>query len=99
MKHMTEEELIAFREGVVEPRAAISDHLAACQECRAELERIEAVLTALDSLPVPDPGADYGRRVWQQTITAGASGSRLLQGCRRNREHGGRRGSSRAGSL
>jgi hypothetical protein len=66
MKHMTEEELIAFREGVVEQRAAISEHLAACQECRVELERIEAVLAALDSLPVPDPGADYGRRVWQQ---------------------------------
>jgi hypothetical protein len=66
MKHMTEEELIAYREGVVEQRAAISEHLAVCEECRAELERIEAVLAALDTLPVPDPGADYGRRVWQQ---------------------------------
>ena len=66
MKHMTEEELIAYREGVVEQQAAISEHLAACEECRAELERIEAVLAALDTLPVPDPGADYGRRVWQQ---------------------------------
>jgi hypothetical protein len=66
MKHMTEQELIAYREGVVEQRAAISTHLAACHECRVELERIEAVLAALDTLPVPDPGADYGRRVWQQ---------------------------------
>jgi len=66
MKHMTEEELIAYREGVASERAAISEHLAACQECRAEMERIEAVLAALDTLPVPDPGADYGRRVWQQ---------------------------------
>jgi anti-sigma factor RsiW len=66
MKHMTEQELIAYREGVADQRAAISRHLAACEECRAELERIEAVLAALDSLPVPDPGADYGRRVWQQ---------------------------------
>jgi hypothetical protein len=66
MKHMTEQELIAYREGVVEQRAAISTHLAACHECREELERIEAVLAALDTLPVPDPGADYGRHVWQQ---------------------------------
>jgi hypothetical protein len=66
MKHMAEEELIAYREGDVEQQAAISEHLAACEECRAELERIEAVLAALDTLPVPDPGADYGRRVWQQ---------------------------------
>ena len=66
MKHMTEEELIAYREGVAEQRGVIADHLAACEECRGELERIEAVLAALDSLPVPDPGADYGRQVWQQ---------------------------------
>src|SRR6266478_2690773 len=66
MKHLKEEELIAYREGVAERRTAISEHLAACEECRGELERIEAVLAALDTLPVPDPGADYGRHVWQQ---------------------------------
>ena len=66
MKHMTEEELIAYREGVAGQRAVISEHLAACAECRAELERIEAVLAALDTLPVPDPGADYGRQVWRE---------------------------------
>jgi hypothetical protein len=66
MKHMTEEELIAYREGVAEQRAVISEHLTACEECRGQLERIEAVLAALDTLPVPDPGADYGRRVWKE---------------------------------
>jgi hypothetical protein len=66
MKHMREEELIAYREGIAEQRLAISEHLAACQECRAELERIAAVLAALDTLPVPDPGADYGRQVWKE---------------------------------
>jgi anti-sigma factor RsiW len=66
MKHLTEKELIAYREGIAEQRAAISEHLAGCEECRGELERIEAVLAALDTLPVPDPGGDYGRQVWQQ---------------------------------
>jgi hypothetical protein len=66
MKHMTEEELIAYREGEASQRAEIAGHLADCNECRAEMERIDAVLAALDTLPVPDPGADYGRRVWQQ---------------------------------
>lgn len=66
MKHMTEEELIAYKEGVAAQRAVIAQHLAACEECRAELERIEAVLAALDTLPVLNPGADYGRHVWQQ---------------------------------
>src|SRR6266571_5674525 len=66
MKHVTEEKLIAYREGLTSQRGVISQHLAACEQCRAELQRIEAVLAALDTLPVPDPGADYGRRVWQQ---------------------------------
>jgi hypothetical protein len=66
MKHLKEEELIAYREGVAEQRTTISQHLSACEECRGELERIEAVLAALDTLPVPNPGADYGRHVWQR---------------------------------
>jgi len=44
----------------------IGAHVAGCEECRFELERIDAVLKALDTLPVPDPGSDYGREVWQQ---------------------------------
>jgi hypothetical protein len=66
MRHMKEEELIAYREGVAEQRAVVAEHLAACEPCRAELQRIEAVLAALDTLPVPDPGADYGRQVWKE---------------------------------
>jgi len=66
MKHMTEEELIAYREGIAEQPAVISGHLAACEDCRRELERIEAVLAALNTLPVPDPGTDYGRQVWRE---------------------------------
>jgi hypothetical protein len=66
MKHFTEEELIAYQEGETTQREAIAAHLTACLACRAELERIEAVLRALDNLPVPERGPDYGRAVWQQ---------------------------------
>src|SRR5437588_9221028 len=66
MMQMKEEELIASRKGVAEQRDVLSEHLAACEKCRAEMERIEAVLAALDTLPVPDPGADYGRQVWKE---------------------------------
>ena len=66
MNHLTEEELIEYREGMTAEKTGIAQHLAGCGECRAELERLDAVLSALDTLPVPDPGEDYGRRVWQQ---------------------------------
>jgi hypothetical protein len=68
MKHPNEEELIAYREGEALQREATAKHLADCAECRAELERIEAVLAALDTMPVPDPGEDYGQRVWRQIV-------------------------------
>jgi hypothetical protein len=66
MKHPNEEELIAYHDGDVLRREAIAGHVADCAECRAQLERIDAILAALDTMPVPDPGEDYGRRVWQQ---------------------------------
>lgn len=66
MKHPTEERLIAYRDGEVAGREAIALHLAECPECREELERIEGVLAAFANLPTPDPGEDYGGRVWQQ---------------------------------
>lgn len=66
MKHFTEEELIAYHEGEPTQREAIAEHLTVCTACRAELDRIEGVLHALDNLPVPERGPDYGRAVWQQ---------------------------------
>jgi hypothetical protein len=66
MKHPTEEELIAYRGGETLRRDEINAHLEECGGCRRELERIEAVLKALDEFPVPDPGEDYERRVWQR---------------------------------
>lgn len=66
MKHVTEEELIAYRDGETRGRDAIAAHLKECPECARELEQIEAVLSALNTMPVPDPGEDYGQRVWRQ---------------------------------
>ena len=66
MNHPNEEELIAYHAGEPAKREAIAAHVADCPACRAELARIDAVLAALSSLPVPDPGADYGQRVWQK---------------------------------
>ena len=66
MKHRTEEELIAYRDGETEERTAVAAHLQECTECREELARIEAIFGALDAMPVPDPGENYEERVWQR---------------------------------
>jgi len=66
MNHLSEEELIVYREGEEKGRATAAAHLVECPECREELAKIEAVFAALDAMPVPDPGEGYERRVWQQ---------------------------------
>jgi hypothetical protein len=66
MKHPKEEELIAYHDGEAAGREAVATHLADCPECQEELARIDAVLAALNTIPVPEPADDYGQRVWQQ---------------------------------
>jgi len=69
LTHPSEEELIAYREGEVAESAAIAEHLRKCEGCRTEFARLNEELTAmfaaLDTLEVPDPGGDYGQRVWK----------------------------------
>lgn len=64
MEHPKEEELIAFHDGDRSNHDRVQEHLRACAECRAALEKIEAVFAAMDAMPVPDPGENYGQRVW-----------------------------------
>jgi hypothetical protein len=66
MKHYTEEELIAYRDGETKEREAIRVHLKECPQCGEAMQKIEAVFATLDAMPIPDLGEDYGRRVWQQ---------------------------------
>src|SRR3982075_2921600 len=66
MKHPKEEELIAYHDGEATGREGIAAHVRDCTECQTELARIDALLAALNTIPVPEPGEDYGQRVWQQ---------------------------------
>jgi hypothetical protein len=66
MKHLSEEQLIAYQDGETAGREAAAAHLNACAECQTELHRLVEMLAAYQVLPVPDPGEEYGRRVWQQ---------------------------------
>jgi hypothetical protein len=66
MKHLSEEQLIAYQDGESSGRDAAASHINSCAECLAELNRLAEMLAAYQALPVPDPVEDYGRRVWQQ---------------------------------
>jgi hypothetical protein len=66
MNHLNEEQLIAFQDGDAAIRERWEQHVSECTECRAELQRLDGMLAAFQELPVPDPGDEYGRKVWQQ---------------------------------
>ena len=70
MKHLSEEELIGYRENEAMENTVIAEHLRECADCRAEFTRLDAELTAvfaaLDTLEVPEPGRGYGQRVWNE---------------------------------
>src|ERR1700688_3171460 len=66
MKHLSEEQLIAYQDGETAGREAAAAHINSCSECQAELNRLAEKLAAYPGLPGSDPGENYGRRVWQQ---------------------------------
>jgi hypothetical protein len=66
MKHLSEEQLIAYQDGESSGRDAAAAHINSCAECKSELHRLAEMLAAYQALPVPDPDEDYGRHVWQQ---------------------------------
>jgi hypothetical protein len=67
VNHLTEEQLVLFHFGDIgeSPDAAsIEEHVHACAECRAELDDLRHVLSAVSSLPMPDRPDHYGTEVW-----------------------------------
>lgn len=66
MNHPKEEELIAYRDGQTARRETIAEHVKTCAHCSRELARIDALLEALNTLPVPDPGPHFEQRLWQR---------------------------------
>lgn len=63
--HLTQEDLVLSYYD--DPAAAGQHtHLAACSECRAELERIASVLGKVTSIDVPEPEDGYEARVWER---------------------------------
>jgi hypothetical protein len=64
MTHPSEEQLTLFYYGDAEDAASFEQHLAACAACRASFAALKQALAAVESAPVPERGAGYGREVW-----------------------------------
>jgi hypothetical protein len=63
MNHLTEDQLVLHYYGEEMPGA--QEHLHHCESCRQVYQVLQRVLNSVDSLPVPERGADYEARVWQ----------------------------------
>lgn len=66
MRHLKEEELVAFRfrDVAADEAVAIEEHLGDCETCRASLQAIELTLGAVAQVPVPERSEAYGVEVW-----------------------------------
>ena len=63
MQHLTEEQLIAHYYHDADAASA-EEHLASCDECRAQFETLRDVLALVDQLPIPERTGAYGQEVW-----------------------------------
>ena len=69
MKHPDRKKLSAFLDGELpeEERRGISEHLALCEDCRREAERLTDVMSVLDEAPAIEPSpwflTDLKRRI------------------------------------
>jgi hypothetical protein len=59
------EQLHLYIDGVLgkQEGQALKRHLAACPECRAELELLRGIVEAIETEPLLEPGADFTSRV------------------------------------
>lgn len=65
MSHLTESELALHYYGDAEDPAAVERHLAECDACRSEFQKIRTVLSSV-SMRVAEPSANYESRVWSK---------------------------------
>jgi hypothetical protein len=66
MNHLSEEQLILHYYGEEDDALPAERHLDECEACRALYGSLQRALNVVDSLPVPEPGAEYGEQVWKR---------------------------------
>lgn len=62
--HLSDTDLVLYRQGDAPGRERIAAHLAACARCRRELDTWSRVLEMAEADHAPEPDAAYGLRVW-----------------------------------
>ena len=64
MKHLTEEQIVLHCYGDATDGQAMDRHLDACAECRAEFEKVKALLAEIPPTPVPEPPEYLEQKLW-----------------------------------
>ena len=71
MNHLTMEQLLELREPGLEPGlAAAREHLAGCEVCQAESDRLAQRVARLKALPVPRPARDQFLEIRSRHVKA-----------------------------
>jgi hypothetical protein len=66
MQHLNEEQLVMHHYHDVDGAAAVEQHLASCDECRAQFNTLRRVLALVDEMPFPERGDDYSEKIWSR---------------------------------
>jgi hypothetical protein len=64
MSHLTDADLVLYRQNEAPDQAAVAAHLESCARCRAELDTLSRVLALVETDTAPVREASYGVSVW-----------------------------------
>jgi hypothetical protein len=66
-KHLNEEQFVLYYYGEDASgiQESVEEHLGECESCRTAYQTLQRVLNSVDSLPVPERGAEYEGQVWR----------------------------------
>jgi hypothetical protein len=64
MNHLSEEQIILHYFGDAESEEEIRSHLAQCQACRTEFERVQSLLGKIEPTEVPEPPSFFEEKMW-----------------------------------
>jgi hypothetical protein len=64
MKHLSEEQIVLLYYGDENTGSEIRGHLAACDDCRNELEQVQSLLRRIGPGEIPEPPPGFEEKTW-----------------------------------